>query len=205
VDEPNPWALLHEDAKAYITLATALLGVSATFASDLLSDDDLSRLAVFAGWALLVLAILSSVYASGRVVYKIRNPAKSGKSALVFVNIGIGLIVAGAVALAVGAWRTSEAKSPTSTPISTARSAIADLSQRPSSELTIDQLQTTSSGDTVVVVTDRNGHGATYAVVVTRDDNRVASIRNVGGHGAGRSPWPRPYAPHIRGTGPPGT
>jgi len=134
---PNPWASLHEDAKSYITLATALLGVSATFASGLLSEDTLGRWVVVAGWATLCASIACSIVANGRIFSGLRgehaggteetadgrnengdnatvvdervaNPGKRRYNrTLVWLNVSVWALLVGTALLAVGAWRTA--------------------------------------------------------------------------------------------------
>lgn len=70
---PNPWSTLHADTNSYITLASALLGVSATFAGGLLSDDTIGRMLVIGGWAALSVSIAASIYAKGKVFSGLRR------------------------------------------------------------------------------------------------------------------------------------
>jgi hypothetical protein len=104
---PNPWSVLHDDAKTYITLATALLGVTATFAGRLFSGDTLGRDTVIGGWGLLVLSIVCSISANGKSFAGLKNYSTEYGGATIWLNAAVYLLLAGTIALAVGAWRTT--------------------------------------------------------------------------------------------------
>jgi hypothetical protein len=178
-DPPNPWAVLHDDAKTYITLATALLGVTATFADRLVSDDDIGRVAVVAGWVVLAISIGLSIYASGTVfgAMKSNPPPTNYNTAAGFLNIAVIALGLGAAALAFGAWRTSfETSQPTRpSPIAAARTAVAEMIGTDDIELSIDRFDKTPTNEFVISLT-RSPQGSTYEVVVDADRHEVVSV-----------------------------
>src|SRR5438105_2340781 len=115
----NPWDVLHEDVKLYITLATALLGISATFANRLLSNDEAGRVVVIIGWFALGVSIAVSTYASGAVFASLKQVPlpTTYRPAPRLLNATLVCLGIGTVCLAFGAWRTS--LKPSTQPVST--------------------------------------------------------------------------------------
>lgn len=95
---PNMLALLHDDARTIITLSTGLLGISATFATNLLGDANaLSRWALVLAWLLLALSIVWAIFASGRVTAsaggaRTPTPAKDLHKAFITMVCGVALL-----------------------------------------------------------------------------------------------------------------
>lgn len=175
-EPPNPWDLLHDDAKSYITLSTALLGVSATFAGNLLSDDDAARWLVFGGWTILVGSILCSIYASGQIFKNLKLPASVNYNASSgFLNASVILLTVGAAALALGAWRTSEVHAPSASPPMLARSIVADMSGVPEDALVVQSLRTTADGTSVLQVEVPSQGDRRYLVTVDDAAHMVTS------------------------------
>jgi hypothetical protein len=179
-DGPNPWEVLHDDAKTYITLGSALLGISATFADRLLSDDDIGRWIVIAGWGVLAASIFLSIYASGTVFGELKKqtPSSDYNSAARFLNTAVMVLLIGVVLLAIGAWRTSYgADEPdTPSPISTARSTVAEMSGVDDADLTVVSVEETR-GDEFEVLVEETTRGTTYEVTV--DDGEATSVRTL--------------------------
>jgi hypothetical protein len=188
---PHPWQVLHDDAKSYITLASALLGVTATFANDLVSDENIARWLVFGGWAALAASILLSILASGKVFGGIKASAASTSAAqtptpkpdynkAVFrINVAVYALGFGVVLLAVGAFITSfsndEADPPS--PVEVAKSTVADMAGD-DAELTVTRVEQ-SRGDEFVVLVEEAPGGTTYEVTVDDDDGEATKVRTL--------------------------
>jgi hypothetical protein len=107
VDPPDPWTILHDDTKTYITLATALLGVTATFAGRLFSGDTVGRYAIFIGWGILVISIVCSITANGKVFGGLKDGSTNYSQATPWLNASVYLLLGGAFLLAIGGWRAT--------------------------------------------------------------------------------------------------
>ena len=161
----NPWDVMHDDVKSYITLATALLGLTAAFGSKLLADDTIGRVAVLTGWVLLAVSIGFSIYASGRILRGIKANAATSPSASLYLNCAVFALGLGVAVLAFGAWRASLGTSPASTPVWTvAQQAVAQMRHVPANEVVVDRLGADSAGTYTLRVT---AGGSAYDVKVS--------------------------------------
>jgi hypothetical protein len=176
---PNAWELLHDDAKSYVTLATALLGITATFADRLLSDDNVGRAVVIIGWIILAASIALSIYASGTVFAEIKkvSPSTDYKVAAAFLNAAVIALGIGVAALAFGAWRTSLTgdEDPPS-PILAARRAIAEMTGANHDAVVSERLEKAPSGGFLITVRD-TATGKAYEVIFRGQEHEVTSVR----------------------------
>lgn len=68
-DPPSPWAAIQEFSKNVVTLAGALIGVTVTFASQLIGKaDDTTKVTLYVAWGFAVAAIALGVASHGFVV-----------------------------------------------------------------------------------------------------------------------------------------
>lgn len=177
-DPPNAWEVLHDDAKSYVSLAAALLGITATFAGKLLSHDQTGRVAVVIGWVALAVSIGLSIYSSGTVFDEIKKatPSTNYRSASAFLNAAIISLGVGVAALAFGAWRTSlERGDPLDSAIAAARSAVAQMTRADKATIIVERLERTPSNEFVIVV--QGPTGQKYDVTVVDDGHDVTAVK----------------------------
>jgi hypothetical protein len=75
---PSPWAAIQDFAKNVVTLAGALIGLTVTFASQLLGKtDDPTRTSLYFAWGFAVVAIAFGVASHGFVVAYLKNGTRS--------------------------------------------------------------------------------------------------------------------------------
>ena len=178
-EPPNPWSILHDDAKSHITLATALLGLTATFADRLLSEDGLGRLAVFAGWALLVGSIVCSISANGKVVGGLKGESNDYNAASGWLNASVYLLLMGAVLLTTGAWRTSVTSDNGVSPSALARRAIVEMTGASGSEIMIESLEKLVGNDFVLIVRPALQSTERFEVTVDGDRDEVILVQEI--------------------------
>lgn len=76
---PSPWAAIQDFAKNVVTLAGALIGLTVTFASQLLGKaDDPTRTSLYFAWGFAVVAIAFGVASHGFVVSYLKSGERSG-------------------------------------------------------------------------------------------------------------------------------
>jgi hypothetical protein len=155
-EAPNPWSTLHDDASTYITLATALLGVSATFATDILSSDSRARVLVFVGWMLLVGSIVCSISAKGKIFAGLKGELVQGpfRPTLGWLNAAVYLLLLGTLVLALGALRGTAANDgdPIIESIEIARETAASIANAPEDSLVVKSVARTSSNTLVIAI-----------------------------------------------------
>jgi hypothetical protein len=74
--DPNKWSLLNDYSKTVVTLASALLAATVTFADKLLllsSGSGIARYALYCIWVFLFLSIASALYVIGRIHRHLRD------------------------------------------------------------------------------------------------------------------------------------
>jgi hypothetical protein len=78
---PSPWATIQDFAKNVVTLAGALIGLTVTFASQLLGKaDDPTRISLYFAWGFAVIAIAFGVASHGFVVSYLKSGERSGQA-----------------------------------------------------------------------------------------------------------------------------
>lgn len=153
---PDPWGALHEDARTYTTLATALIGITATFSSRFVIGPGGWRLLFpIIGWAALAASIGCCTYANGRIFAGMKRgddattgsveSASSGKKrpakyngAAGWLNGAVISLVIGTMILAVLAVARTGVSTETSTQlISAARATASVMANLPESDAVI--------------------------------------------------------------------
>jgi hypothetical protein len=96
----SPWTAIQEFAKNVVTLAGALIGLTVTFAAQLLGRTDFAtRISLYAAWATAVLAIASGLASNGFVVAYLKDGTrKSG--AIACANVSFFMLFFAAVSFA---------------------------------------------------------------------------------------------------------
>src|SRR5690348_3310580 len=85
-DAPNQWAVIEEFLKTVTTLAGALLGLTVTFATQLIGKADLKTFIVLIiTWALSAITILGGVISHGSTLAYLRKGERQ-KAAIFFAN-----------------------------------------------------------------------------------------------------------------------
>ena len=170
--EPNPVEMLHSETKTIITLATALLGVSVTFASDFVGDEALARVVLAIGWLLLLTAIAVSIFAAGKTIERAKTGRKNRAGTL--LSCAFWSLFAGALASAVAAgigWLSESDTLSVTDAMQISKDAVAGLSGATTDKLATDRFERfgdittvdvmdTVSGMTFEVWFDRDGHVA---------------------------------------------
>lgn len=175
--EPSTWSVLHDDAKSHITLATALLGLSATFSDRLLSDDSLGRRFVFGGWIVLGISIFASIWANGQIFKGLKTSSTNHRPALVWLNISVWLLLAGAIGLTVGAWRTSIGDGDGPSHSSLAKEVVAQMTNGAEEDLVVESIEEMAGDDVVLLV--RNGvSGELFEVTIDNDRDEVTAAHS---------------------------
>lgn len=148
--------MLHDDAKTYTTLASSLLAITATFSNRLLSGDPLGRAVVILAWAFLGMATGAGAYASGYIFQGLRTATDDYRRVTVFLNAAVALIGLGAVALAIGAIRTTSGEPSKLTLTKTAITIASDASGAPERDYVVESMEKTGSNEAVFVVRNRD-------------------------------------------------
>src|SRR5712691_1555646 len=96
-DPASPWVVMQDFSKNVVALAGALIGLTVTFASQLLGRADFNtRLSLYAAWAAAVVAIASGVAAHGLIVRFLKSGAAE-KVAVFFANLSFVALAAAAI------------------------------------------------------------------------------------------------------------
>lgn len=133
--------MLHADTKTFVTLATALLGLTVTFAQSIVRDS--GRLWIGAGWLLLSGSVFAAFIASGKIQGQVRASSRDfgARGPNGWANAVFFLLLGGAVLIAVGAgsglWTASDAG--VEDVVDTAVDAVAEMK-----DLDIDSLEVKS-------------------------------------------------------------
>jgi hypothetical protein len=106
-EPPNQWSVIVEYNKMIIALASALLGVSVTFAEKLLvTPRSFDRIALISSWVLLVLTILAAVMSAAFCINYLRNDERD-KLSILFANSSFYLLLLASIGfLTLGVSRT---------------------------------------------------------------------------------------------------
>ena len=91
---PNPWTVTSDFCKTVITLASALLGLTVTFASGIAGGvSPGTRLLLYFAWGFMVATILAGIVSHGLIVNKLKNDTHS-RASVFFANASFyGLLV----------------------------------------------------------------------------------------------------------------
>jgi hypothetical protein len=110
----SAWVAIQDFTKNVVTLAGALIGLTVTFASQLLGKADIfTRSSLYFAWGAAVVAIACGVAAHGFVVGYLKSGNGAGKAVL-FSNISFLALGAAALSFAVFGFFAVEHSSPTS-------------------------------------------------------------------------------------------
>jgi hypothetical protein len=108
---PHHFAGLQGDIKTLVTVNSALLGLTVTFASDLLDSGE-GRALIGTSWIMFSLALLLAIVASGALYSKLRNKenlprpeADKGGTAVALVNASFYALLIAIVLLSIGGWQ----------------------------------------------------------------------------------------------------
>ncbi|MBY5163148.1 hypothetical protein [Salsipaludibacter albus] len=105
-DHPNPWSVLIEGTRTIVALSTGLLGLTATFATDLFGESTHGWL--YAAWAFLGLSIAGCIYTYGDIQAAVRNPNRVTQyestrvlgpfnASFIFLGLGVALVAVAAL------------------------------------------------------------------------------------------------------------
>jgi len=179
-DNPNPWAMRHDDTKTLITLASAVLAVSVTFAKDIVEER--WRWLLMVGWVALLVSIVCSIFASGTSVSGARDQHDGdfkNRRCTAFLNGSFWALAAGALLLALAAmvgWKSTPAASNgLDTAATSARAAVGVVTGEAATSVQIDEVQVSDTASTLMVREPRDK--AVYVVTVDRDGSQVRSVR----------------------------
>ena len=107
-ERPNAWAVLVEYTKTLVTLASALLALTVTFASQIVPKgvQDVERWALIAAWGFLIFTIICAIWSAAFVVNVLFHDRKK-RGAVFLANCAFfGLVLATAAFLVVGIMKT---------------------------------------------------------------------------------------------------
>jgi hypothetical protein len=95
-EKPNPWDIVNDYSKTVITLASALLALTATFGNQLLvaSPHAWQRIVIGAALLLLVITIVSGVFAEAFLTTFLRGKAKTGNACLTWSLVALYSLIA---------------------------------------------------------------------------------------------------------------
>jgi hypothetical protein len=95
-EKPNPWDVVNDYSKTVITLASALLALTATFGNQLLtpSSNNWQRGLLAAALFLLVVTIVSGVFAEAFLTTFLRGKAKTGNACLAWSLVALYSLIA---------------------------------------------------------------------------------------------------------------
>lgn len=101
---PNPWKVNEEFLKTVLTLAGILLGLTVTFASQLIGKAPPHAFnAMYVAWGLCILTIGAGVIAHGLIVNYLKTGNNGGLSAFC-ANVSLYALLASTLAFAVAGW-----------------------------------------------------------------------------------------------------
>lgn len=179
-DHPNPWEMLHADTRTFVTLATAFLGLTVTFAQDLTQDS--GRLWTGAGWILLTGSIFSAFVASGKIQGQVRTNSTDygARDVNGWANAVFFLLLGGAVLVAVGAgsgfWSPSDAG--VDDIVGTALDAVVEVKDLDADSLEVEVFEQVPGVEANVVISHDSGD----RFVVSLALDPLSVIRVGGGH-----------------------
>ena len=168
---PNPKALAHDSAKSIVTIAVAVLGLSATFMAQL--KGAAGGLGFFAAaWAALVLTIICGVWASGSIIHGLKD-GKDTKAG-VFLNLSLLLLVVASIFLAIGAYQAvNHGNDNLATAADLARNSITSLHPNVQTVRVTDVIQ--DENEIHIKLVDVSGAG--YSVTLSRHPLRVTQVQ----------------------------
>ena len=177
-DHPNPWAMLHDDTKTFVTLAVALLGLTATFAQELINRD--GRVWISIGWILLGLAVFSTFFASGKIQEHVRTGSTSygERSVNAWANAVFFLLLLGtgfvAVAAGIGLWSGDAGVADM---VSTAIDAVVEVREFDADSLEVESFEREQNRAAVVI---RQAAGDRFVVLLDVDTLTVLGVESAG-------------------------
>lgn len=139
---PNPWEMRHTDAGRLITLSSALLGITATFADGFVDGN--ARYVLMVGWGALIVSIVFSIFASGKAIKETQAQSQGGGGS------GTGgllngafwsLLVGGVLIAGAGGWTMLSKEADLATIREGASSAVSQAMQVEAEELLLSELQ----------------------------------------------------------------